>query len=439
MTALHLGIDVGTSGVRTAVIDALGHVVSSTKVGFATQQAGTSDAEYWWSAVEGCLTVQCAELRSQGHRAADIVSIAVDGTSGTMVLADQRLRPVTSALIYNSAGFDAEAARIDRHAESSSIARGANSALARLLRLQSDDQDGRADHLCMQADFILAKLRGAAGASDANNVLKLGYDPETGRWPCWFDAVGVRTEILPQVYEPGDRVDTVSSVIARRFGLAPATRLHAGTTDSVAAFIASGADQIGDAVTSLGTTLAVKLLSDRRIDDASRGIYSHKLGRAWLAGGASNTGGGVLLDHFTVPELTEFSARIDPSRPTGLDYYPLSRPGERFPVNDPGLAPRLTPRPASRVTLLQGLLEGMARIEADCYAALISLGAAAPRRILTAGGGADNTAWTEIRRRMLPCPVGLAAQSEAAVGAAMLGMSKFLDAAAGTGSDTDLR
>jgi sugar (pentulose or hexulose) kinase len=52
----------------------------------------------------------------------------------------------------------------------------------------------------------------------------------------------------------------------------------AGTTDSIAAFVAAGVSQPGEAVTSLGSTLAVKLLSQQRLDDAAYGVYSHKLG-----------------------------------------------------------------------------------------------------------------------------------------------------------------
>jgi sugar (pentulose or hexulose) kinase len=52
----------------------------------------------------------------------------------------------------------------------------------------------------------------------------------------------------------------------------------AGTTDSIAAFVAAGVSQPGEAVTSLGSTLAVKLLSQQRVDDAAYGVYSHKLG-----------------------------------------------------------------------------------------------------------------------------------------------------------------
>jgi hypothetical protein len=56
-----------------------------------------------------------------------------------------------------------------------------------------------------------------------------------------------------------------------------------GTTDSIAAFVAAGVDQVGQAVTSLGSTMAIKLLSAARVDDAAYGVYSHRLG-ARLAG-----------------------------------------------------------------------------------------------------------------------------------------------------------
>ena len=56
--------------------------------------------------------------------------------------------------------------------------------------------------------------------------------------------------------------------------------------DSIAAFLAVGIDpsELGVAVTSLGSTLAVKLLSDSRVDDAATGVYSHRLGDTWLVG-----------------------------------------------------------------------------------------------------------------------------------------------------------
>ena len=57
-------------------------------------------------------------------------------------------------------------------------------------------------------------------------------------------------------------------------------------------------------MSSLGSTLAVKLLSATPCDDAARGIYSHRLGALWLVGGASNVGCAVLREQgFDAEEL----------------------------------------------------------------------------------------------------------------------------------------
>jgi sugar (pentulose or hexulose) kinase len=87
------------------------------------------------------------------------------------------------------------------------------------------------------------------------------------------------------------------------------------------------------------------------------------------------------------------------------------------------LAPRLTPRPADDVAFLHGLLEGIARIEAQGYRRLAESGAPSVQRVLTVGGGATNPRWTAIRTRVLGIPVEVAVTTEAAQGAAILARS----------------
>jgi sugar (pentulose or hexulose) kinase len=203
-------------------------------------------------------------------------------------------------------------------------------------------------------------------------------------------------------------------------GVNPDCLVRAGTTDSIAAFLAAGACRPGEAVTSLGSTLVLKLLSERPVASARHGVYSHWHGDMWLAGGASNAGGAVLRQHFTDQDLTALSAAIDPTIPSGLDYYPLPAAGERFPYNDPAMPPRLEPRPTDRARFLQGMLEGLAHIEAEGYRKLVELGATPPARVLSSGGGAGNTAYRAIRRRLLGVPVEPVAQQEAAYGSARL-------------------
>ncbi|MEO1182121.1 MAG: FGGY-family carbohydrate kinase [Cyanobacteria bacterium J06636_28] len=219
---------------------------------------------------------------------------------------------------------------------------------------------------------------------------------------------------------PGAKIAPIHPKVAQRFGVAQNCIIKTGTTDSIAAFLASGASAPGDAVTSLGSTLVLKLLSPIAINNAPSGIYSHRLGQQWLVGGASNTGGAVLRHYFSDDELRSLSDHIDPTQPCGLDYYPLLSPGERFPINNPALAPRLTPRPSDSIRFLHGLLEGMARIEALGYKRLTALGGGSVNQIYTAGGGAQNPVWRKLRSQALGIPLPPSIHTEAAYGTARL-------------------
>ncbi len=239
------------------------------------------------------------------------------------------------------------------------------------------------------------------------------------RWPDWLERVGLNRTLLPRLSGPVPSL-AGSETAGKALGLAENTRLHAGTTDGCAAFLATGAHQIGDAVTSLGSTLVVKIASDRPINVPRFGIYSHRVGNLWLAGGASNTGGAVIRSLFGDAQLDDLTRKIDASQPTGLDYYPLLRPGERVSNQRSQLCARLEPRPADEAVFFQGVLEGIAAIEELGYRQLATLGAPQLRSVRTVGGGARNLPWREIRQRKLGVPFLESLSEDAAAGVASL-------------------
>ena len=421
MTALFLGIDVGTSGVRACAIDGTERVVGTASVPLpAPRQDGAAiDQEpgYWWRA-----TGDAIQALGKSVDLKDVWRIAVDGTSGTLLLTDAAGRPCSPGLMYNDARATGQAARIKAVAPAESGAHGRSSALAKLLYLLNRGDAGNARHAVHQADWIAGRLANRHGISDENNALKLGYDPVTRSWASWLDQLQVPRHLLPEVLVPGATIGPIDPAIAAQLSLPETAIVCAGTTDGVASFIATRAAAPGDAVTALGTTLVLKLLSDQPIFAPGQGVYSHRLGDRWLAGGASNTGGGALLAHFSAERMAELTSQLDPARPTGLDYYPLPKPGERFPISDPQLAPRVTPRPADDVQFFQGLLEGIAAVEGLAYQALRDLGAPVLNQVISIGGGARNAAWTAIRQRILGVPVSVAEETEASFGTALLAL-----------------
>ncbi len=415
-----IGIDLGTSGIRAEILDAAGTSLGALRRAWPEgsgdgKTGGPDDPGVWWAAVGGL-------LREAARRLPDApVAIAVDGTSATLLAVDRAGDPIGPALMYNDARAVDEGEYLRGIAPAASAAHGASSSAAKLLWLRREGRLTGATRVLHQAEWIGGRLQGRHDRGDENNALKLGYDPIERRWPDWWlHELGPCADLLPEIVPAGTPLGRIAGSVARGTGLHADSRVIAGTTDGIAGFLATGVDRPGTGVTSLGSTLVLKQLSEQPLFDTAAGVYSHRVLGRWLAGGASNSGGAVLAAHFAPAEIEALARDLDPTRDSGLDYYPLLRPGERFPVNDPRLPPRLTPRPPDDARFLQGLLEGIARIEATGYRRLRELGAPPVTAIVTVGGGAANPEWTGLRERILGVPVRRAEHEEAARGTALL-------------------
>lgn len=421
-TAIFIGIDLGTTGVRACAINANKSLLYTCKIplpaAIKKNNAITQDPNLWWLATKKVLEELFSHI-DVSH----IKAISVNGTSGTVLVCDEKGTPLAPARMYNDAFCTQQSALIKSIAPPETAAHGVSSGLAKLLYLQQIAPDAK--HLVHQADWIVGKLCGRFDISDANNALKTGYDPVNNCWPNWLEKLNINKTLLPEVVAPGTAISKISNDLFESTTLNSQCQIVSGTTDSIAAFIATGAQNPGDAVTSLGSTLVLKVISEKPINAPEYGIYSHKLGNYWLAGGASNTGGAVLDHYFSPKQIDAFSEQLKPEQPTHLNYYPLVQAGERFPVNDPNQQPRLQPKASTELEYFQGMLEGISQIELEGYQKLQQLGAPYPTQVETAGGGSKNTGWIEIRELALGVRVKQAEFSEACYGSALLAMSGF--------------
>ena len=412
-----LGLDFGTSGARAAIINSEGQLLWQTGVSYGS----VKDSD-WVKIWRQGLFELLGEI-PQDHKSR-LKAIAIDGTSSTVLLLDAQGETLFEPILYNDDRGKAVKDLLQIVAPSDHLVNSATSSLAKLLWWSQQPEFSQARYFCHQADWLGFLLHGRLGVSDYHNALKLGYDVQRLAYPAWLQAQPW-FNLLPQVTEPGTAIASLLPELAQPLQLPQNCWVCSGTTDSIAAFLASGAGQPGQGVTSLGSTVVLKLLSQTPVTDLASGVYSHRLGNLWLTGGASNAGGAVLKHFFIPPELERLSELFDPSQASALDYYPLLQPGERFPLNDPQLKPRLSPRPPDDAVFLQGLLESLGRIEALGYQKLQQLGATPVTEIFTAGGGANNLPWQKIRERLIGVPVAKSPQSEAAYGTACLAQQGF--------------
>ena len=512
-----LGFDFGTSGVRLTVLeatDARARVYEASTPW--SHPTAVQDAEEWRRALFGLLEEIPVAVRRR------VARIAVSGTSASCLVVNRATSTATRpARLYNwDALREAPAeigkkahALISEYAPAKHTTLSGTSTLMKVVSWQLEEAFHPEEIMLHQADFLAGSLMhnfpqpqpsstsfsSSSSSScpfprisDWNNMLKLGYDMSTLSYPSWFSPLlndrlhlgstpfspssslsSSFTDVLPlRVVEPGHTMGPLSPSLLRSLAFPPSCAVVGGTTDSIAAFLAAGLTEPGQAVTSLGSTLAIKMVSRRAVEDAGRGVYSHRLGGGgggeggkeggekgakWLVGGASNVGCAVLREEgFSNGELRRLSAEMDvrerrreekggssgssssnngKSSSSGsssssfknLNYYPLAgQAGERFPTCDPNKQKVLTPRPPRRGDYLRGILEGIARVEKEGYDVLNELGADDLVEVRTAGGGAKNEVWTRMRGRILGVPTAKAEETEAAYGAALLALKTLL-------------
>lgn len=414
---LALGVDLGSSGVRLALVNPAGRVEAELAGDYP---APFGEPQGWRHALVSLCRTLPAALRAQ------VGAVALAGTSGTLLLCrsdgtlasgSQRGVNLAEALPYHLACPEQAPAAAAIAGEG--LAAGASGSLARALRLLEAAQALPPSGpwlLRHQADWLMGWLLGDWRWGEEGNNLRLGWDLQGRRWA---GAIAAQpwSAALPTIRPSGEVIGQLTAPAAAALDLPPGCQVVAGSTDANAAVLAAepGAH---DGVTVLGTTLVLKQWCAAPI--AGPGLSCHRVAGRWLVGGASNAGGGVLRRFYSDRQLAELSRQIDPARDSGQALRPLNGRGERFPVDDPDLEPLLEPRPVSDVLFLQGLLEGLAEIERAGWARLRQLGAPPVQRVISLGGGAANPQWRTIRQRRLGCAVLNRPRLSAAQGMARL-------------------
>ena len=419
-----LGIDLGTQGVRAVAVDAAGTVAGAGQARLRQDLRDgprhEQDPAEWWTAT-------CAAVRGalDGLRGRPVAAVAVDSTSGTLVVQDPHGLPVGPGWMYDDTRAAARVPAVQEAGASVWTALGyrmqAAWALPRLVELCATGAVPAGHTVVHQADHVVARLAGRPVATDTSHALKTGYDLLADRWPAdVLDRLGVDPAVLPDVVVPGTRIATVSAAAAAACGLTAGTPVVAGMTDGCAAQVATGALAPGRWCSALGTTLVLKGATPDLVRDPVGGVYCHRNpDGGWLPGGASNVGAGVLSR--ALPGVDPGSLTTPPGVPAGATY-PLVGLGERFPFTDPAFAGFDVGGPATPTAAetFARVAHGVAFVEKLAFDTLAGLGADVSGPVVATGGTSRNDWWTQLRADVLGRQVCVPEQAGSAFGAAIL-------------------
>jgi len=398
INSLVLGIDLGTSGLRIAIINSQKQILYTSASSYSS---GLEIWEDWINSFKTLIEEAPKDLKEK------LISCSIAGTSGTLLACRKTGEPMGKALPYflSCSEYSSE---INNLFFKECVGSSISGSIGRALRLL--DLYGNEIILRHQADWFSGWLLNNWEYGEEGNNIRMGWEISTNSWPKTFKNLKW-LKCLPKIISSGQFMGNICNKKAKELNLPKNLKIIAGTTDSNAGVLATFPKK-NDGITILGSTIVIKKFVDKPL--LGKGISNHKILGNWLSGGASNAGAAILLDFFNLEYIEELSQQINPNKSTGIDLIPLSKKGERFPIDDPHLEPKLEPRPVSDSLYLHALLENLAKIEARCWHKLHELGADLPKQIITIGGGAKNTTWKKIREKEIGIPIKICNRPPAA-------------------------
>jgi xylulokinase len=420
-----LGIDIGTSGTKTILIDETGHVKARATQEYPLYtpkpQWSEQDPADWWTAT--CGTIR-AVLQASGIDPREVQGIGLSGQMHGSVFLDENNTVLRRALLWNDQRTQAECdwitATVGRDKIvaliSNPVLTGFTAGKIIWLRNNEPEIYAQVRKVLLPKDYVRLMLTGeyATEVSDASgtalfNVRKRVWADEM------LDALGIPRDWMAQVYESPETSGRITEQAAALTGLAPGTPVVGGGGDQAAGAVGNGIVETGIVSSTVGTSGVVFAFSDEPVVDPELRLHTfcHAVPDKWHLMGVMLSAGGSLQwyrDAFCQPEkvvsgalgrdpyeLICAEAATAPVGSEGLIFLPYLT-GERTPYPDSyarGVLFGLTRR-SDRAQVARAVLEGVAYGLRDSFE--IMAGMKLPiRQVRASGGGARSAIWRQIQ------------------------------------------
>lgn len=426
-----LGVDVGTTGVKSLLFDLDGRAWGSAYEEYGllfTPEGIEQDSALWWECMQR--TTRLA-LKGTGVRAEDVAGMAVSTQGISCFLAEEDGTPLMPSINWMDTRAGAQARQIEAHLGKKMLfARtGKNAAcysLAMLMWLKANRPAvyTRAKRFLLPLDALNLRLAGKAVMDTSIACGTLAYDIQKHAFMSELLAwAGIEGGLFSDVGEMGALVGGLLPETARELGLSSETVVALGAQDQNCAALGAGIDE-GVAVISLGTSSALGMLTASPQPDPHCRVTRVCMGKErYLTQTVVSTAGAALkwfrntiAPNMQYDSICQLAASVSPGA-SGVKFCPTLSGGKEETAYGCFTGLKLS---TTLADMARAVLEGIS------YALVRELGehercAGECREIRVFGGGAQSAVWRQILADMSGKPVSLPATHETAcLGAAIL-------------------
>ena len=422
-----LGIDIGTSGTKTLLINASkgGEVVASSTKTYPLYTPkplwAEQEPEDWW---QGTIASVREVLQESGISPKQIKGIGLSGQMHGSVFLDKENSVLRPAILWCDQRTQLECDWImDTVGREKTVELISNPVLTgftagKIIWLRNNEPElfKQVKKVLLPKDYIRLRLTGefATEVSDASgtalfNVTKRDWAYEM------LDAIGIPQDWMPKAYESPEVSGRINAEAAALTGLAEGTPVVGGGGDQAAGAVGNGIVEAGIISSTIGTSGVVFAFADKPVVDPKLRVHTfcHAVPDKWHVMGVMLSAGGSLRwyrDTFADTEtavakalgkdpydmMCAEAAKV-PAGSEGLIFLPYLT-GERTPYPDPharGAFFGITLR-SDRGHFIRSVLEGVAYGLKDSFGILDEMGVPITQ-VRASGGGARSEVWRQIQ------------------------------------------
>jgi gluconokinase len=298
---LILGVDLGTTHCKAIVVNPQGKELSN---GSATYPLHTpqptwveQDPEELWQGLTIAISEALKNLQDPGSVRALVFSAAMHG----VMVIDQKGNPLTRCFIWADHRSASQAETIRQQIDAHALFQRTGCPVQHIylpakilwLRQQQPKIFKQAFKFISIKEFVLQRLTGQyltdkalASTTGLLNTHQLDWDDEI------LDLVDIKREQLPELVSPEAVLQNIKPEQAKNLGLPPRVAHIPGGSDGGLANIGVGAVGKGQVASTVGTSGAVRTVTQKPYLDPQERTWCYLLtDNHWLIGGAINNGG----------------------------------------------------------------------------------------------------------------------------------------------------
>ena len=392
-----LGIDVGTTSVKTAVFDQSLNMISSSNIDYTVESHGDTvelDGEKYWEIVKK--EIEDLEV--------PVSALAIDTQCETLILTDESGTPVRKAIVWLDNRATKEAEIIEAHFGRKKVYEvtgqpeiTATWPACKLLWVKRNEPEiwSKTKKVFLLEDYLLYKLTGKFVTEKTLQSSTIYFDINKA---CWWDEmlsfIGVEPTMLPELCDSGVVVGEYNGI-----------KVVTGAMDQVSGAIGAGVTKKGIVSEMTGTTMVIFSPCDEvpsyKEDSIVPCHYNYDgkyclLSWSPTAGMALKWFKNAMCENFSFAELDDLAKEVAPGC-DGLTFLPYLC-GSTMPKYNPqarGSFTGLTPE-HTRGHFVRSIMESIACTLRENLEYL-DLDV---KEIRAMGGGANSPLWCQMKADM---------------------------------------